>query len=72
MTAVYPFILDGLVRDDIIALLEETTGLPDYYQWRSRSGCYFCFFQRKAEWLGLRRTHPELFKKAMRYEQENI
>lgn len=72
VTAVYPFIRDGLVRDDIIALLEETTGLPDYYRWRSRSGCYFCFFQRKAEWLGLRRNHPELFKKAMRYEEETF
>lgn len=72
VTAVYPFIRDGLVREDIIELLEETTGLPDYYRWRTRSGCYFCFFQRKSEWLGLRRNHPDLFKKAMRYEEETL
>ena len=70
VTPVYPFIQDGLVRQDIVALLEETTGLPRYYAWRSRSGCYFCFFQRKREWLGLRRHHPELFKKAMQYEAD--
>ena len=68
VTPIYPFVSDGLVRQDILALLDETTGLPRYYAWRSRSGCYFCFFQRKREWLGLRARHPDLFKKAMQYE----
>lgn len=72
VTAVYPFVSDGLVRQDIVSLLEETTGVPKYYAWRSRSGCYFCFFQRKGEWLGLRKNHPDLFEKAMRYEQETF
>ena len=67
---VYPFVRDGLLRQDIVALLEETTGLPRYYAWRSRSGCYFCFFQRKREWLGLREHHPDLFEKAMQYEAD--
>lgn len=70
VTPIYPFVADGLVRRDIVALLEETTGVPTYYAWRSRSGCYFCFFQRKSEWLGLRKHHPDLFEKAMRYEEE--
>ena len=69
ITAVYPFIADNMVRQDIISLLEETTGVPKYYAWRSRSGCYFCFFQRKREWLGLRAHHPDLFQKAMAYEE---
>jgi hypothetical protein len=66
--AVFPFIEDGLVRDDIFRMLEDTVGIPEYYKWRSRSGCYFCFFQRQDEWLGLRRNHPELFEKARTYE----
>ena len=70
VTPIYPFVTDGLVRRDIIALLERTTGIPSYYSWRSRSGCYFCFFQRKSEWLGLRRHHPDLFQKAMKYEAD--
>ena len=69
ITAIYPFVSDGIVRQDVFDLLEETSGIPKYYEWRSRSGCYFCFFQRKKEWLGLRDRHPDLFKKAMEYEE---
>ena len=67
--AVFPFIEDGLVREDIFRILEDSVGIPEYYKWRSRSGCYFCFFQRQSEWLGLKRNHPELFEKAKAYEQ---
>ena len=66
---VFPFIEDGLVRDDIFKLLEDSVGIPEYYKWRSRSGCYFCFFQRQDEWLGLKRNHPELFEKAKAFEK---
>jgi len=64
----FPFIDDGLVRDDIFQILEDTVGIPEYYQWRSRSGCYFCFFQQQKEWLGLKRHHPDLFEKAVELE----
>ena len=67
--AVFPFVEDGLVRDDIFQMLEDSVGIPEYYKWRSRSGCYFCFFQRQDEWLGLKRNHPELFEKAREFEQ---
>jgi 3'-phosphoadenosine 5'-phosphosulfate sulfotransferase (PAPS reductase)/FAD synthetase len=66
---IFPFIEDGLVRDDIFQLLEDTVGIPEYYKWRSRSGCFFCFFQRQDEWLGLKRNHPELFEKARAFEK---
>lgn len=69
---VYPFKEKGLVKADIIRLLEESgIGLPDYYKWRSRSGCFFCFFQRKYEWVMLYENHPDLFDEAVRYEQEH-
>ena len=68
--AVFPFIEDGLVRTDIFKILEDTVGIPEYYRWRSRSGCYFCFFQRQDEWLGLKREHPDLFADAVRIEKE--
>jgi len=68
--AVFPFKEDGLVKDDIIKLLEDSgLGLPKYYEWRSRSGCHFCFYQRKIEWIGLYEHHPELFEDAKRYEK---
>jgi hypothetical protein len=44
-------------------------GLPEYYKWRSRSGCYFCFFQQKIEWVGLLENHPDLFEQAKLYEK---
>jgi 3'-phosphoadenosine 5'-phosphosulfate sulfotransferase (PAPS reductase)/FAD synthetase len=51
---VYPFKEDRIVEADVFRILEESgLGLPKYYEWRTRSGCYFCFFQRKKEWAGL-------------------
>jgi hypothetical protein len=32
---------------------------------RSRSVCFFCFFQQKIEWVWLYEQHPDLYKKAM-------
>ena len=70
--AIFPFKEQGLVKADIIRLLEESgIGLPDYYRWRSRSGCFFCFFQRKYEWVMLEQEHPKLFVEAVKYEQEH-
>jgi Phosphoadenosine phosphosulfate reductase family len=37
---------------------------------RSRSGCYFCFYQQKIEWIWLYERHPEQFKLAMAYEKD--
>lgn len=68
----YPFIEDGLVKADVVNLLNEVgLGLPEYYAWRSRSGCFFCFFQRRIEWIGLYDNHPKLFEKASRYEKDH-
>ena len=44
-------------------------GLPSYYEWRTRSGCTFCFFQQKIEWVRLLETHPEAFENAKSYEK---
>ena len=67
----FPFIEDGITHADVIAILEDAgIGLPDYYEWRTRSGCYFCFFQRKVEWIGLSERHPDLFEQAVAIEQK--
>ena len=42
-----------------------------YYS-RSRSGCFFCFFQQKIEWVWLYENHPNLYKEAMNYEKEGF
>lgn len=72
------------VRDDIFQLLRDSgVGVPKYYEEkqfevngksgiyaRSRSGCFFCFFQQKIEWVWLLEQHPEMFQKAIAYEKE--
>lgn len=70
ITARYPFIEDGIKKDDVRRILDESgIGLPDYYAWRSRSGCYFCFFQQRNEWIGLLDNHPDLYEKAKSFEK---
>ncbi|TIQ56694.1 MAG: phosphoadenosine phosphosulfate reductase, partial [Mesorhizobium sp.] len=67
---VYPFKDDGITIDDVKLMLDDSgLGIPEYYEWRSRSGCYFCFYQQIGEWQGLQERHPELFEKAKSYEK---
>ena len=71
ITPQYPFIDAGIVKEDVYRILEESgLGIPKYYDWRSRSGCYFCFFQQRIEWVGLLEEHPDLYHKAMLFEQD--
>lgn len=73
ITPVYPFRDDGLVYADVVRILEESgLGLPRYTDWgRTRSGCYFCFYQQKIEWVRLKETYPDLFDEAKAYEKAN-
>lgn len=75
---------DVLIREDIFRILEDSgVGVPAYYKEvefevngktstyaRSRSGCFFCFYQQKIEWVWLNEQHPDLFAKAMEYEKD--
>src|SRR5207248_1593646 len=69
--AAFPFKQDAIDKDGVMKILANAgIGLPAYYEWRTRSGCYFCFFQRKAEWVGLAERHPDLFERAVAYEEK--
>ena len=48
------------------------SALPSYYAWRTRSGCTFCFFQQKIEWVRLKEQHPAAFEDAKAYEKNAI
>ncbi len=68
--AVFPFKELGIRKEDVFRILEESgLGVPKYYEWRSRSGCYFCFFQRSIEWVNLKERHPDLFELSKTYEK---
>jgi hypothetical protein len=47
----------------------KVNGDVGYYS-RSRSGCFFCFYQQKIEWVWLYERHRELFIEAMKYEKD--
>lgn len=73
-----------LVIDDIYEILKKNgVNIPAYYKEiefevdgkkgtysRSRSGCYFCFFQQKIEWIWLYEQHPDLYQKSMEFEKD--
>nr|WP_316629640.1 phosphoadenosine phosphosulfate reductase family protein [uncultured Brevundimonas sp.] len=60
----------GIDRAGVIEILEQAdVGEPAYYGWRSRSGCTFCFFQQKIEWVRLAENHPDRFAEAVDYEK---
>ena len=66
----YPFQEHDIDKAGVIEILDDCgLHLPDYYRWRSRSGCTFCFYQQKIEWIRLKEEHPEAFEEAKRYEK---
>ena len=67
---VLPFREEHVDKAGVIRILEDAgVGLPAYYEWRTRSGCTFCFFQRRIEWVNLLERHPEAFEEAKTYEK---
>lgn len=73
-------------RDQVFKMLEDSgVGVPQYYKKleyevdgkkgtysRTRSGCFFCFYQQKIEWVWLYENNREKFNKAMEYEKEGF
>ncbi len=71
--AAFPFRDEGISYPDVIQILRDSgIGLPPFMEWgRSRSGCYFCFYQQKIEWVRLKQHHPEYYEMAKAYEKPN-
>ena len=68
-----PFREAGIDKKGVMDILESSgVGIPKYYDWRSRSGCTFCFFQQKIEWVRLKERHPEAFEEAKQYEKNAL
>lgn len=65
-----PFRDNGIDKKSVLDILEASgVGYPKYYEWRSRSGCTFCFYQQKIEWVRLKERHPEAYEEAKQYEK---
>ncbi len=68
-----PFKDAAIDKAGVLELLDGTgLGLPAYYEWRTRSGCTFCFFQQKIEWVRLLERHPKFFEEAKAYEKNAL
>lgn len=73
LTVLLPFRTAGIDKPGVLEILEASgLGLPKYYDWRSRSGCTFCFFQQKIEWVRLKKVHPAAFEDAKTYEKNAL
>ena len=70
LTVRLPFREAGIAKSGVMEILDGSgLGLPAYYDWRTRSGCTFCFFQQKIEWVRLKDRHPAAFEEAKSYEK---
>ena len=71
--ASFPFREDGIRYEDVQRILEASgLGMPPYTAWgRTRSGCFFCFYQQKIEWVRLKQRYPDLYSEAEQYERPN-
>ncbi|MFC6336178.1 phosphoadenosine phosphosulfate reductase family protein [Pseudomonas sp. CCM 7891] len=68
-----PFREAGINKAAVIDILESSgVGYPKYYEWRSRSGCTFCFFQQKIEWVRLKERHPDSYEAAKALEKDAL
>ena len=68
-----PFREAGVDKAGVVDILESSgVGYPKYYEWRSRSGCTFCFFQQKIEWVRLKEHHPKAYESAKELEKDAL
>ena len=66
----FPFVENAINKKEVIQILNNSgIGLASFYKWKRRSGCYFCFFQNKMDWISLYEHYPKLFEKAASMEK---
>jgi len=67
--SIYPLANAGMGKKDVLRLCGKYDLLNPAYQWRTNVSCFCCFFQRKRDWLGLAKHHPDLFRVAEMWEE---
>lgn len=68
----WPLVKAGLGKEEVRALCLTHDLLNPVYHWRSSVSCFCCPFQRKADWLGMLKHHPTLFKVAEEWEAQAL
>jgi hypothetical protein len=63
----FPLIEMGINRDGCIRIIKKAgLGVP------KKSGCFICPYQRKRQWVELKKFHPELWNEAVELEKNSI
>ena len=68
-SAAFPFVDLKITKAAVFDILEQSIGIPGTYQYRSRSGCFTCFFQRNQEAIGMLLQDPEAYAKTEKAEK---
>jgi len=62
----FPLIEMGINRNGCMELIKKVGwGIPQ------KSGCFFCPYQRKRQWVELKKYHPDLWKIAVKMEKQS-
>lgn len=68
----YPLVDAGYGRRDVEELCRKYDVLSPAYEWRTNTSCYCCPFQRKRDWLGLLKRHPDLYALCEDWENTSL
>lgn len=68
----YPLFEAGFTKKDVFELCIKYDLLNPIYEWRSSVSCFCCPLQRKSDWIGLKKYHPELFEVAKVWEELSL
>lgn len=66
--SVYDEVCNRMGGEMVVKSLLTEWQIDVLFSWRTRANCYFCFNQRKYEWVGLYEHHPDLFWEAEKME----
>ena len=67
--AAFPFVDLGITKTMVFDVLDRSIGIPSTYKYRSRSGCYCCFFQKASEIIPMLENAPQNYARTESYEK---
>jgi len=67
-----PLVDAGITKSDARKMCESAGLINPVYCWRSSCSCFCCPFQRKRDWIGMAKNHPDLYALAEEWEKLSI
>lgn len=63
-----PLVDAGIDEDEAVNICKKKNLINPIYGWRTHSSCFCCPFQRKSDWLGMAKKHPNLYELSEEWE----